>query len=101
MIDKEYTTRLRRTAKGYDNGGILGMVINECADKIDELEKRIAELEEAFDKACKLSNNVNGSLDAFEHELRIAIGHTNYNCIKERLYAFKAVRKALEKGDEG
>ena len=47
-VKNEYTERLRRTAKGYDNGGILGMVINDCADKIDELEKRIVELEEAL-----------------------------------------------------
>ena len=48
MTDKEYTTRLRRTAKGYDNGGILGMVISDCADRIDELEKKISELEKAL-----------------------------------------------------
>lgn len=62
MTDKEYTTRLRRTAKGYDNGGILGMVINECADKIDELEKRITELESALKPFATIEYSEEGTV---------------------------------------
>lgn len=35
----DFTRIIRNTAKGYDNGGILGDTLKQCADRIDELEK--------------------------------------------------------------
>ena len=63
--------------------------------EIAMLNMRISELESALELAHKLYNSVNGSLDAFEHDLRMDMGNTNYNCIKERLHEFEAARKAL------
>jgi hypothetical protein len=64
-------------------------------EQLAEANTRIVELEAALELARKLYNSVNGSLDAFEHDLRMDIGNTNYNCIKERLHEFEAARKAL------
>ena len=36
----DFTRMIRNTAKGYDNGGILGDTLKQCADRIDELEKK-------------------------------------------------------------
>ena len=93
MIDKEYTTRLRRTAKGYDNGGILGMVINECADKIDELEKRIVELEAALKPFANVAIGIDRSGNEFPDDW--LLGH---NCLL--VGDCRAAKKALENSDE-
>ena len=39
MRKSDFTIMLRNTAKGYDNGGILGDTLKKAADRIDELEK--------------------------------------------------------------
>lgn len=83
-LEEQLSVMFKQT--DYGEGFEEGLAVNAA---------RTAKLEMALDKASKLYNSVNGSLDAFEHELCLDMGNTNYNCIKERLHEFEAARKVL------
>ena len=95
----EYLADIEKANERIEELKELLMIANNDFFNIEattfDMKARIAELESALELAHKLYNSVNGSLDAFEHDLRMDIGNTNYNCIKERLHEFEAARKAL------
>ena len=95
----EYLADIEKANERIEELKELLMIANNDFFNIEattfDMKSRIAELESALELAHKLYNSVNGSLDAFEHDLRMDIGNTNYNCIKERLHEFEAARKAL------
>lgn len=54
-----------------------------------------ARLEEALRLADTVATNIEGATEAFERDIRLAIGSTNYNVIMHWLAEYRAAQRAL------
>lgn len=50
------------------------------------------DIADSLEKLWAVFIETSGLIGAFEHELREVVGHTNVNCIKEKLSAFDPVQ---------
>jgi hypothetical protein len=97
--DEEWTWPFDRDGEPCDPeaAGRPGGV--EQAERIAELESKLATLRLIARAAARLLSEVRGNLGAFELEVRETISNTNYNILAERAGKLQAALDALSAED--